>query len=403
MKKFISIVAAILIIAVAVLTIKDSAKKEEVVVPAETMKAEEMAGTEETPAQEAAESIPAPKRVDYEALYQAYKPDEIVATVEGKDITWNEMYGWISYYASNIEQTMVNYANYYGYQMTWEDAVNEQGNTFADSAIEQACDYMKQVYSVLTYADANGIKIEDADQQVADAFLADAASILGENATAEDFEQYLIDAHMSREQYETILKFNLYYEEIYQVKYGKDAEYVSDEDALQYLEDNGYFYANHILFMTNDPMNETGLTEEEVKLAYENAVKISEELRAIEDHDELVAKFLELKQEYDEDTGKVRYPNGYLFTSGEMVESFEKAVAEAEAYEVTEPVESNYGYHVIIRLPLDPDVVIPSQSKTARQIVADKSHAEFMQSNYENAKAEVKEVLSQFNLMDYIK
>ena len=38
-----------------------------------------------------------------------------------------------------------------------------------------------------------------------------------------------------------------------------------------------------------------------------------------------------------------------------MVESFENAVLDLGENEYSGPVESNYGYHVILRLPIDPD------------------------------------------------
>ena len=411
MKKLISIIAAILIITIAVVTvlnIGDNKSESQPAAEASVEAAEtvtepatvEEPAAAETETAETAEAVAA-GTLDYDALYNAYAPDEVVAKVNGTDITWSEMYGWVCYYASSVQSTMDSYATYYGYEMTWDDAINEEGDTFASSAIFQSSDYLKQIYSVIDYAKEHGIVVDNMEQKISDAFQEDAVAILGEDASEEALEAYLEDAHMSRKQYETILEFNLLYEAIYETNYGKNAELVSDEDAVKYLEDNGYYYANHILFLTSDIANETGLSEEAVKKAYENAEKIAKELQAIDDKEELVAKFLELKEEFDEDTGKTSYPNGYVFTDGQMVESFQNAVAEAKEYEVTDPVESSYGYHVIIRLPLDPDVVIPNQSKSARQLVADTAHSEVMNENYYNTEVEILSNLSNFNLKDY--
>lgn len=60
------------------------------------------------------------------------------------------------------------------------------------------------------------------------------------------------------------------------------------------------------------------------------------------------------------DPGMTSNPDGYLFTSGQMVESFEQGVRELPINGFSsEPVPSTYGYHVILRLdPLDhPDLI----------------------------------------------
>ena len=46
-------------------------------------------------------------------------------------------------------------------------------------------------------------------------------------------------------------------------------------------------------------------------------------------------------------------PNGYVFTYGEMVEEFEEAAFALEVGEISEPVKTSHGYHIIKKLPLD--------------------------------------------------
>ena len=62
--------------------------------------------------------------------------------------------------------------------------------------------------------------------------------------------------------------------------------------------------------------------------------------------------FDSLMKQYGKDPGMEAYPHGYVFTKGEMVESFEKATYGLKDGEISEPVKSEYGYHVIQRQPL---------------------------------------------------
>ena len=136
---------------------------------------------------------------------------------------------------------------------------------------------------------------------------------------------------------------------------GEDGELVSDKDAIKYLEDNGYLSAGHILLMTTDPATGDALSDDEIAEKKATADKLAEELKAIKDPEELNKRFAELKEQYCEDTGKETYPDGYVFTEGTMVTEFEDTVKALKDNEVSEPVLSRYGYHIIIRLPLDAD------------------------------------------------
>lgn len=80
--------------------------------------------------------------------------------------------------------------------------------------------------------------------------------------------------------------------------------------------------------------------EETAKAVYEKAV-------AGQDFDTLI-------KEYGTDPGMLQHPDGYVFTRGEMVLPFEEAAYAANIGEITSPVKTDFGYHVILRLPLPP-------------------------------------------------
>ena len=137
------------------------------------------------------------------------------------------------------------------------------------------------------------------------------------------------------------------------------------------------------------------------------ADEIYKELAAITDQSELMKRFAELKEEYCEDTGKTAYPDGYTFTEGKMVPEFENAVKALEAYEVSEPVQSDYGYHIILRLPDDPDSVIDYTTQntpmTARKYCANTDYAERMETVLSETTLEYVPGFAQVELADFIK
>ena len=49
------------------------------------------------------------------------------------------------------------------------------------------------------------------------------------------------------------------------------------------------------------------------------------------------------------------FPDGYIFTDDQMVQEFEDGARALADYEISDIVESSHGYHIILRLPLDPD------------------------------------------------
>ena len=58
--------------------------------------------------------------------------------------------------------------------------------------------------------------------------------------------------------------------------------------------------------------------------------------------------------DYSEDTGLATNPDGYqAVEAGQMVPEFEEASLALEPGEISDIVESDYGYHIILRLPLE--------------------------------------------------
>ena len=362
------------------------------------------------PAAEPAAGTAAPVEVetlDYEALYALHDPAEVVMIVDGKDVTWGEYFSWLYMSAMQTEQYFVAMGNY-GVPLKWSDPVGEDGSTYADSAIAGGENTLRQLMTILGYAESQGV---EASQETLEAVQAqresDKLATVGEEGTEEDFAQFLHSLYRSEEAYQRATMANYLNLQHYSDTYGENFEKVSDEQALGYLEENGYLYANHILLTTMDLQTGEALEEAAVAEKEAQAKALAEELQAIQDPEQLVKRFQELKEEYDEDTGKFTYPDGYVFLPGEMVAEFEEGVKALADYGVSQPVKTSYGYHVILRLPLTADTVVSYDSTgaavTGRSLFASFDYAAGLDAYLENLSTEYVDDFQAPDLSKYVK
>ncbi len=120
-------------------------------------------------------------------------------------------------------------------------------------------------------------------------------------------------------------------------------------------------HARHILIRiktpTPEPVGEGTPTPtpdpEKVKRAEEEALKLAQDIKAKLDAG---ADFAELAKEYSEDPGS-KDQGGDLgwFTRGKMVPEFEEAAFSLEPGQISEPVKTAFGYHIIQVLERDPN------------------------------------------------
>lgn len=108
--------------------------------------------------------------------------------------------------------------------------------------------------------------------------------------------------------------------------------------------DGDCYKAKHILFLTTNPDTNLPLGEEEAAEAKSRFDEVYARALAGEDFDSLM-------NEYSEDPGLRSNPDGYIFSSGEMVSEFENCTASLKIGEIGY-CKSSYGYHIIKRLPL---------------------------------------------------
>ena len=301
--------------------------------------------------------------------FETYAPDTVVATVNGLDVTWQDYYYWMSYYVSYV-QSVARQAN--ASLTGWDVLELSSSQTNADVVLTNAHRNVTLDYVILSMAEEEGVTIDAADEaELEKIFETNADSITGDGngeASEEElaaFEEYLAQIDLTRELYDFRNTTELLQEKLFETLYGEKGADYPDADAVAFAEDNGLMAAKHILLLTVDaetrePLEDEAVVAEKKATAEELLVR----LQAVQDDKEaLVALFDELTAEYTEDTGYAIYPDGYVFSEGQMVSEFEDAVKAMEGdYELSGIVESPYGYHIVMSIPIDPDAVVGSTS-----------------------------------------
>lgn len=115
---------------------------------------------------------------------------------------------------------------------------------------------------------------------------------------------------------------------------------VNDAITITDFYNKNFVRAKHILIPTVDMETGEEFNRKEKQTAYSQAEKILKRVKAGDDFDLLV-------QKYSQDPGSISNPDGYVFTRGEMVKEFEETAFTLEVGEISDIVETSYGYHII--------------------------------------------------------
>ena len=282
----------------------------------------------------------------YEATGVA--PDAIVASLNGNGASADLVAYWIGYDVSYLNSYMQYYT---GSSINWDDTLSD-GMSVADYVKASVLSSVKQHLVLENLANKYGVTLTEGQESA----MADSdQTYIDQYGSEEAFEEEIAKLGMRRETYDRVARSNYLYQNLYEL-YNTEgsALYASDEDLAVYAADQNYITADHILLSTKDLTTGEALTDEQKAEKKALAEEIKQKLDACEgDIDELTALFQELADQYSEDPGRETYPTGYTFTTGSMVQEFEDAAYALSEGEVSEVVESRFGYHILLRLPLD--------------------------------------------------
>lgn len=358
---------------------------------------------EATPAP-AETAAPLPTEIDYDALYALHDPEEVVLRGQDGEMTWAEYFYLLYSQSRQVTDYFNAMSMYYGASESWADVVEGRDSTYARLTVDSTDEIAREVLAIESFARENQIQLTQAQlQEIQENHQQDLVNYCGEGATEEDFDAYLAGIHMTRGMYERMNRVNYLYRQGFLQLYGENGENYDDEAAAQYLRDNDYIAAHHILLMTSDQLSGESLSPEAAEEVLQTARSLAEELRGIEDPQERLARFGELKAEYCQDGGKSAYPDGYTFTPNTMMPAFEEAALGLEEYQVSDPVQTAYGYHVIMRLPLTADNLVYGETpRTARAVAANAEYGQRLQTALDGTELSFAPDFGTIDLLDYL-
>ena len=288
--------------------------------------------------------------LDYDAAYAKYNPDDVVMTINGEDVKWSEFFYWLYSNVSSSESELGT--------IDWSaENSSVSGMTNQEYFIANSEFLAKQYRAIEVNAAKLGVELTDEDEEYLEQMWQDEVDTYGDG-DEEYFIEYLESLYLSKDMDDYFNRVSLMYSKAFEAIYGENGSGLSDEDTISYAEDAGYMHIKHILIKTVDDDGES-ISDEEKAEKKTIAEGLLTQLQAVaDDHDALVELFDQLCTENTEDEGISYYPDGYVFTEGQMVEEFEEASESLEEYQLSDLVETQYGYHILIKLPLSPDDIV---------------------------------------------
>ncbi len=242
--------------------------------------------------------------------------------------------------------------------------------------IEKIKDYvlgsLKETYAMFKLADEYKISLSDEDKEYVQALLEQ--SKIG--YTDEEYKETLEKAYMTEELYTFILEVQRLELLVYNHITAEDTGIIlADDKTVTKALKTDFVRASHILFTFDS--QEKG--EEQLKKANE----ILERLNNGED-------FETLKQQYSEDDDTKNSKDGYYFTHGVFNNAFEETAFKLKEGEISEIVTTEYGYHIIKRLPIEQEYVDKNYSDILNQFITWKYY-EILEDTIKDLKAEYTE------------
>lgn len=255
------------------------------------------------------------------------KEEEVVATINGKEITVKD-------YEINLALFKQSIESLYGTSI-WDTEI-EEGVKYKDKFKELMIDQIADIEII--YEQAKKDNLLPTEEEVNTKFKELKANIDEDEDYKKSLENIGVTDEFLKKQQEQDLALNNFKENFDKITT------VSDEEIQKYYDKNKEnFYqvkASHILISTVDE-NGKELSDDKKKEAKAKAEEVLEKIEAGEE-------FASLAKEYSDDTGSAAEGGdlGY-FKKGVMVAEFEDTAFGLDVGEISDIVETQFGYHII--------------------------------------------------------
>lgn len=311
-----------------------------------------LAGCGASPAASAV--LPLPSEVPEDIVMQAagIARDTPLLTVDGAQVPAEELLYWVSSYADQ-------YAAWGMTDLTMDMGEGQTlGQYYLDSAVETATLYRvvegKAEELKLGWSKENQAAYDEQLQTMKESLALQAGLDPETQGDKVDTELVRLISYMglSQEGFFRINQASFLYNNLMEGLYGTEG---TDAPDAAKLDEAGVLRAKHILIKAEPVTDEAGnVTDDGMAAALAEAQGLYDQLMAAEDP---AALFEQLMTEHTDDVDPAGNVNGgaegYTFADGEMVDEFyqgAKALAEGE---ISQPIQSQFGYHIILRLSAD--------------------------------------------------
>lgn len=267
-------------------------------------------------------------------------PDDAMLTVDGREVPAELYLYWVLGAADYLCASRPDLCGEDG-APDW-DAELESGMTVRESVLAEALDNAKMHAVIECWAEEYDVTLGADTEEAIDREIASVTEQLGGE---EAMEQYLASRGLTAETNRRLSRlFYLYANMLALTKEEGSPLYITDEVLYQYEGITPEtVLADHILARYPED-------EADRPAARANMEQVLETILSDEDP---VAAFQFVADNYSEDAGRTYYPNGYLVTAdAPYVQVFKDTALSLAEYEISGVVESEFGYHIIMRKPL---------------------------------------------------
>ena len=294
--------------------------------------------------------------LDYDAVPSLFSDitgipnDRTVMTIGDVEIPAELYFYWVCYVCGTLEYNILSEYNNYGMYgscidrdtMTVDWTSTYAGMPLMDYALAQAEETIKYYMSIEELAAENNATLNDQNRtDLAAEFDQYVKEMGGDSA----FVNYLQMLGISHKTFDRISSVSYLYDNLLNL--------VFQEGSNLYLEEEKYnlyaTYADHILIATQNMQSGEMIDQQTRVQKYQLALDLADQIHAAADP---IALFEEFADTYGEDPGRESNPTGYIYTPGTMIDEFEATAANLLPGEISEPVQTDYGFHIILRRDL---------------------------------------------------